>query len=358
MRHLVLRCVWLAAVALSATGATGCRGDEGPPQVAPGTAVGKVVDVAGQVTATRDGKTRVLAPGEAVSPDDVVATADTGSVSIELFHNRANLQLQNGAASRIDDSLAWELTKSAVEKLPGGKVMVSAGRHGEKSAAESANNVVNREQPGAATTTPPTSPPPVQPMVVGVPDPGLMDDHEQTGTQPSNDRKGGPTTANPGPKPPAKIATPPKQDPPRTQPASEPPTDATRENDSRKSQPARQGGSPGRGNDAPTSDSKDDSDRAKNGTSSTNEESRTEPQKEVAEVSLLATRVEATRAKLKACLQGDVKHLAITVTVSAGKLTFRFAETGAEAARTCVQGVLKRVDVKNADGSTSIEISL
>lgn len=353
MRRSVLHCVWLAAVVLSATGATGCRGNEGPPQVAPGTAVGKVVDVAGQVTATRDGKTRVLAPGEEVSPDDVVATADTGSVSIELFHNRANLQLQNGAASRIDDSLAWELTTSDVEKLPGGKVMVSAGRHGENTAAESANNVVmrNRQPPAAATTSAaPPSPPPVQPIVGGVPDPGIVD-REQATTPPHDDRKAGSATGNAGPTPPGRTATPPKQDPTRKDSASEPTTTTP----ARTSDEAPQGGRSRRGDDAPTSGS--DAERANKGPSVTDEESRTEKQREVAHGSLLATRVEATRAKLKACLQGDVKHLTITVTVSAGKLTFGFAETGAEAARTCVQGVLKRVDVTNADGSTSIEIS-
>ncbi len=338
MRSSVLRCVWLAAVALSATGATGCRGDAGPPQVAPGTPVGKVVDVAGQVTATRDGKTRVLGPGEDVSPDDVVATADTGSVSIELFHNRANLQLQNGASSRIDDSLAWELTTSDVAKLPGGKVMVSAGRHGEHSAAATANNV-QRTQPAAGSATAPESPPP-PPVVASGAGLGIADKVDKKRAEPADEQKAGTATGGAEREPITKDIAPPKPDLPRKGPTSQP--------------------SPGGDALESAGDvaNRPDSPRPKQDVPITDEETRNRAPKDKVDSSLLATRIEAVRAKLKRCLAGDVKHLTIIVTVAAGKLTFRFAEPGADSARTCVQGVLKEVDVKSADGSTSIELSL
>lgn len=357
MRPSVLRCVWLAAVALSATGATGCQSDEGAPHVAPGTPVGKVVDVAGQVTATRDGKTRTLTPGEDVSPDDVVATADTGSVSIELFHNRANLQLQNGAASRIDDSLAWELTKSDVEKLPGGKVMVSAGRHGEHSAAQSATSAVRTREElpaGAATTSAPRPSATIgQPITGGVPGPIVANDLEQDRKTKRNE-KAGTATGNGAPKPPATIIPPGDKDP-LSRKANEPTSPTTPP-----PPPPHSGGSgQGGGSEPPKPpDTSEEGRRQPNGKSTTTDKSRrSEPEKEDAS-SLIDTRVEAVRAKLESCLKGDVKHLTITVTVTAGKLTFGFAETNAETARACVQGVLKQVDVKNADGTTSIEISL
>jgi hypothetical protein len=322
-----------------------------------------VVEVDGQVTATRDGKTRTLAPGDDVSPDDLVATNDTGSVGIELFHNRANLQLQNGATSRIDDSLAWELTKSDVAKLPGGKVMVSAGRHGEQTAAQSASNVVTGERrrdadavPVTATATEPATAPAIQqPMAGGVPGPMVKIEPEPTKT--TKKKTGTGAIRENGEPPPAKDPVT-RNDPPP------PPPQSTTEN-ATKPDPAPQGAgsSPGRGGESPKPPDTAEEDKGGAGkgkqSKTTDENTRAGKEREKDDSSsLLDSRVEGVRAKLKACLKGDVKHLTITVTVSAGKLTFGFAETGAEAARACVQGVLKQVDVKDVDGTASIELSL
>ncbi len=63
------------------------------PDIPAKTDAGKVVELAGKVTATRDAATRTLAVGNSVAPDDVIATAADASVVIELFHNHARWSL-------------------------------------------------------------------------------------------------------------------------------------------------------------------------------------------------------------------------------------------------------------------------
>src|SRR5690349_13687202 len=67
---------------------------------------GKVIEVAGKVTATREGVTRTLAAGNSVTGDDVIATAAESSIVIELFHNNARWSLDGGISSRVDASVA------------------------------------------------------------------------------------------------------------------------------------------------------------------------------------------------------------------------------------------------------------
>ena len=97
--------------------------------------VGKVIEVAGKVTATRDAATRTLAAGTPVTGDDVIATAADSSVVIEISHNHARWTLEAGLTSRVDASPAWALplqeAAPAVEHATS-----SAGRHADRQAAD------------------------------------------------------------------------------------------------------------------------------------------------------------------------------------------------------------------------------
>src|SRR5262245_12971240 len=83
------------------------------PAVAPGAPAGDVTEASGDVGATRDGKTRAIKVGDAVSGDDVVKTGADGRVTIVLRHNQVAWSLGPGKEKRVADSAAWAAAKGA-----------------------------------------------------------------------------------------------------------------------------------------------------------------------------------------------------------------------------------------------------
>ena len=111
-------------------------GSSSQPEIPAGKAeAGKVIERVGKVTATRESATRALAVGNAVAPDDVIATAADSSVVIELSHNNARWSLEAGITSRVDTSVAWTLPKQDAAK-PIEHATSSAGRHADRQAAD------------------------------------------------------------------------------------------------------------------------------------------------------------------------------------------------------------------------------
>jgi hypothetical protein len=87
------------------------------------------------VKAVRGNTTRTLAIGSTVAGDDVIDTAQDGSIVIELFHNNARWTLEAGLKTRVDESVAWKLPKQDVaDKVE--HASSAAGRHGDRQAAD------------------------------------------------------------------------------------------------------------------------------------------------------------------------------------------------------------------------------
>ncbi len=106
------------------------------PSASPSTdEAGKVREISGKVTATRGSETRTLATGTRISPDDVIDTGADGSVVIELAHNNALWSLEAGIKARVDQSVAWGLSKQVAAK-PIEHATSSAGRHADRQGAD------------------------------------------------------------------------------------------------------------------------------------------------------------------------------------------------------------------------------
>jgi outer membrane biosynthesis protein TonB len=159
----------LLLVVLLVAGAA-CGGSDDPPAVPANTAVGKVLEVSGVVSASRGSATRRLAANAEVFGDDVIDTGGDGSVAIELFHNGARWTLDSNQKNvKVSESVAWGLDKQAAAKLVE-HATSSAGRHADHSAADTKESAVVAEAPkveaapapttGGASNDPP--PPPAQ----------------------------------------------------------------------------------------------------------------------------------------------------------------------------------------------------
>jgi hypothetical protein len=136
MRATALLFVLAAALA----GATACKGDgkAAAMAVVPGAPAGDVTELAGDVRATRDGKTRPLAKGDVVSGDDVIATGADGRVTIVLRHNQVAWALGPGRQKRVGDSAAWAAAKGAAAEEVTDDKSAAAGRHAERNGADTA----------------------------------------------------------------------------------------------------------------------------------------------------------------------------------------------------------------------------
>ena len=128
------------ATALAFAGAAACKGDRGASVVAvvPGAPAGDVTELTGDVHATRDGKARALAKGDVVSGDDVIATGADGRVTIVLRHNQVAWVLGPGVEKKVGDSAAWAAAKGASAEVATDDKSAAAGRHAERSAADTA----------------------------------------------------------------------------------------------------------------------------------------------------------------------------------------------------------------------------
>jgi hypothetical protein len=89
--------------------AWGCAGSGDAEPRDPNQPAGKVIELAGQVSAAREGAaSRPLAVGQVVFADDTVTTGADGSAVILLAHNSVRWSLGSDKSLRVDRSLAWK----------------------------------------------------------------------------------------------------------------------------------------------------------------------------------------------------------------------------------------------------------
>ncbi len=157
----------VALVGLLATGATSCgkKTDDGPAIVA-GAPVGTVVEIEGTVTA--NGKP--LAKGDAIAADDLVETSNVGRIAIELAHNHARWILGGNKHEKARDSKAWRLAKAEGSAAAVDQIATSAGRDGERRAADT-DVTTSAPAPASDTAPAPTRAPiaPTTPPVAAAP---------------------------------------------------------------------------------------------------------------------------------------------------------------------------------------------
>ncbi|HEY8143939.1 MAG TPA: hypothetical protein VIG06_14740 [Kofleriaceae bacterium] len=152
--------VWLASLALAAAACSG-SGDAEPAD--PNQPAGKVVELAGQVSAARAGAaTRPLAVGAQVYSDDTVTTGTDGSAVILLAHNQVRWNLGSGKSLRVDRSMAWKAkadeSGSAFDDEDE-MATASAGRHTDREAGDTAATAQLPTGEEGAAETAPTAPP-------------------------------------------------------------------------------------------------------------------------------------------------------------------------------------------------------
>jgi hypothetical protein len=155
--------VWLASLALAAAACSG-SGEAEPAD--PNQPAGKVIELAGQVSAARAGAaTRPLAVGAQIYADDTVTTGTDGSAVILLAHNHVRWNLGSDKSLRVDRSMAWKAkadeSGSAFDDEDE-MATASAGRHTDREAADTA---ATAQLPGTADeerSPEPVPPPPEQ----------------------------------------------------------------------------------------------------------------------------------------------------------------------------------------------------
>jgi len=139
---------------------------------------GKVVEVAGTVSAMRNGASRKLVVADQVFSDETVDTGSDGSVTIELSHNHARWAMEPGQKKRVDESAAWKLAEQSGSAAAIDHATSAAGRNAERTAAEtqatagggagagSANDSLKQDAvmaPQAAAPKPPEAHEPAKP---------------------------------------------------------------------------------------------------------------------------------------------------------------------------------------------------
>ena len=152
--------VCLVVLALAGTACSEERESGDPNQPA-----GKVIEMAGGVSAAREGaQARPLAVGAAVFADDTVTTGSDGSAVILLAHNQVRWNLGGDKSVRVDRSLAWKASPDQ-----GGSAFddedematASAGRHTDREAGDTAATaqLPPAAPEPAATESAPAAPP-------------------------------------------------------------------------------------------------------------------------------------------------------------------------------------------------------
>jgi len=162
----MLRTVLVSLLALAACKDDGAKASDPPAQ---GMTAGKVVEASGTVSATRDGKSRALAAGAEVAGDDTVETGADGHVVIHLAHNNATWDLGANKKQRVDASMAWTLAKQDGSAATVDQATSAAGRHAERSAADTVATAEPQAQSAAppAASAAPAAPPKPEPMERG-----------------------------------------------------------------------------------------------------------------------------------------------------------------------------------------------
>ena len=157
MQRFVASVLGLGLVAAVACG--GKSGDRAPVAVT-GAEVGTVVEVDGEVTASRAGHARPLTVGQRIHDDDVIATGG-GRVAIQLDKNRVVWRLGPRLTQQVAQSSAWTAPMARTDVAITDEHSAAAGRHAEREAADTAASAVEAKTeavavPAAAAPTPPT----------------------------------------------------------------------------------------------------------------------------------------------------------------------------------------------------------
>jgi len=149
-----------------------CSGKSKGPDPDDDKADGKVVEVAGEVTAQRRGsdEVRTLDPDALVFGDDTVVTGEDSSVKIRLLHNEALLTLGASMTRTLQQTAAWKASRGKggmFDESSGGQT-AAAGRHAERQGADTPataaeqDNVLKSEEPVSREID--TAEPPGRPM--------------------------------------------------------------------------------------------------------------------------------------------------------------------------------------------------
>jgi|JI10StandDraft_1071094.scaffolds.fasta_scaffold00098_27 hypothetical protein len=143
---------------LVAAVACGGKGGERAAVAVTGAEVGTVLEVEGDVTASRAGQARPLAVGQRVHDDDVVATGG-GRVAIQLDKNHVVWRLGPRLTQQVAQSSAWSAPMAQADVVAAtDEHSAAAGRHAEREAADTAASAV--EAKGAEKLEKNVAPPP------------------------------------------------------------------------------------------------------------------------------------------------------------------------------------------------------
>ena len=134
--------------------ACGKKADDVGTAVVAGAPAGTVIAIDGKVTAGA----RVLAKGDAIAADDAIETGDHAHVTIQLAHNHAQWTLGSNKRGVAREAKAWAM--ASVEGSAAGvtDTATSAGRNGERSAADTDITTSAAAPPTAQPPPPPQAP--------------------------------------------------------------------------------------------------------------------------------------------------------------------------------------------------------
>ena len=337
----MLRSVLVGLLVVSA--AASCKGGGEAPAVQPGVAAGAVLELEGAVSAVRGSETRALAAGDAVSADDVIQTGADGHVVIGLAHNNARWELGANKQERVSGSLAWSLARQAQPAKAVDESTTAAGRHAEKSGADTGATSASAEPADTETAAAPAAQPaPAEPAATELARDRAPQREERS--EPRSQRKleisgkGASSGASRG----ASGASPPPPPPPVATPKARMPADLARDDDSvggaveRKASPTPGGGAPAK----PEVDSARPAD-----TSAV-----------TAELKVVLAR---ERAAMRACLEAAAPRLAVKLTVTRGKATVTITDPAASAAvRSCLATIARRMTFTSIDASVAATLQL
>lgn len=279
---------------LIATGAA-CDKSAKPPAAQVEAAAGKVVEVTGKPTATRNGASRDLVAGAEVFRDDTIETGTDGAIKVELFHNNAMWSIQ-GRTARVDESAAWKLAKQAPSGKPVDHATSSAGRDAERQGAGTRVTA-----PGAAVATEESS-------------------GEQTTDRKERNERGGPVKQ-------AKVET--------------------------SKVEAQKGGSPSTGSPNAAGSPRATSDDGLARPEPVMAPKAPETQDAPAQVK---ASVESQRKELRACLGASSAPLTINIALADGVATVKVIGLADAKARACVEAIVKKLPFPVADLDTTVVI--
>jgi TonB family protein len=144
----------------------GCE-EERPTEAQSTMPAGEVVEVTGIVWVKQAGTKvaggRILKRGDVVLADEVIETEPDASIAIELRHNKVRWSLGGGQRARVDESLAWKLERQEADDTPVDHATSAAGRHAERTAADTKETVTNGPGPTGGEHTTAEQPQTTQP---------------------------------------------------------------------------------------------------------------------------------------------------------------------------------------------------